>query len=174
MLAFCKRLSLVLSAALGLAVASGAAHAQTSPQTDNFDVLITINAACTITTAVADLNFGTETLLATDVDNQTTFDVQCSTGAAYSMDLNGGSNLSAGTRRMRLGATGNYISYDLYSDSGRTTLWGTAVTGGSVVTPAGGGTGTAVTHTIYGRVPGVATAPAPGSYTDTVQLSVTF
>ena len=45
MLAFCKRLSLVLGATLGLAFASGAANAQTTI-TDNFDVLITINAFC--------------------------------------------------------------------------------------------------------------------------------
>ena len=66
MLAFCKRLGLVLGAVSGLALTSGAASAQTTV-TDTFDVLITINAFCAITSPT-DLDFGSNNLLNADVD----------------------------------------------------------------------------------------------------------
>jgi spore coat protein U-like protein len=63
------------------------------------------------------------------------------------------------------------LSYSLYQDAGRTTLWGDGSAGTSARSSTG--TGTAQTFTVYGRVPSNATAPV-GSYTDTITVTATY
>lgn len=164
MLAFCKRMSLVAGAVAGLAFASGAAQAQTTI-TDNFDVLITINAFCAITSPT-DLDFGSNNLLNANVDQTSTFNVQCTNTTPFDIELDNGANFS-GSRRMADGA-GNFVNYALYQDAGRSTAWGS---GGAALSDTGNGT--AVAYTVYGRVP-TQTTPAPGNYLDTVTISVTY
>ena len=164
MLAFCKRMSLVAGAVAGLSFASGAAQAQTTV-TDTFDVLITINAFCAIT-APTDLNFGANNLLNSNVDNSSTFNVQCTNTTPFDIELDNGANFSA-SRRMSDGA-GNFVDYALYQDAGRSTAWGS---GGAAQSDTG--TGTVVGYTVYGRVP-PQTTPAPGNYLDTVTISVIY
>lgn len=166
MLAFCKRLSLVLGAVAGFAFASGSANAQTTV-TDTFDVLITINAFCAITSPT-DLDFGANNLLNANVDQTSTFDVQCTNTTPFDIGLDQGLNFS-GSRRMDDGG-GNFVSYALYSNAGRTTAWGDTIPTDTV---ADTGDGTTNTYTVYGRVP-VQTTPAPGAYVDTVTIEVTY
>ncbi|MEZ5926575.1 MAG: spore coat U domain-containing protein [Hyphomicrobiaceae bacterium] len=166
MLAFCKRLSLVLGTISGLALASNAATAQTTT-TDTFDVLITIDAFCAITNPT-DLDFGTNTLLNANIDQTSTFEVQCTNTTPFDIGLDQGLNFSA-TRRMDDGG-GNFVSYALYSDAGRTTDWGNTI---GTDTVADTGDGTVNPFTVYGRVP-TQTTPAPGNYADTVTIEVTY
>lgn len=78
-------------------------------------------------------------------------------------------------RKMASGA--NRLNYDLYTNSGRTTIWG----------DGSGGTGTVTdnitlvllsyvyrTYTVYGRIPGGQNTVPPGSYTDTVTITLTY
>lgn len=166
MLAFCKRMSLVAGAVAGLTFTAGAAQAQTTI-TDTFNVLITINAFCAITTPT-NLNFGSNNLLNANVDQTSGFNVQCTNTTPFNIGLNNGANFS-GTRRMADGS-GNYVNYDLYQNTGRTTAWGTTI---GTNTLAATGTGASVGYTVYGRVP-TQTTPAPGNYSDTVTISVTY
>jgi spore coat protein U-like protein len=62
------------------------------------------------------------------------------------------------------------INYSLYSDSGRTTNWGNTV---GTDTVAATGNGSAQAYTVYGRIP-PQTTPAPGTYTDTITVTVTY
>jgi spore coat protein U-like protein len=165
MLAFCKRLGLVIGTAAGLAIASGSANAQTTV-TDTFDVLITINAFCAITNPT-NLDFGSNNLLNAAVDQTSTFDVQCTNTTPFDIGLDQGQNFGA-TRRMTDGTS--FVSYALYSNAGRTTAWGDTIGSDTV---AATGTGSAVSYTVYGRVP-AQTTPAPGSYNDTVTIEVTY
>ena len=64
----------------------------------------------------------------------------------------------------------NTVNYTLYSNSGRTTLWGNTV---GTDTVAATGNGASQSYTVYGRVPTQA-APAPGTYTDTITVTVTY
>ena len=166
MLAFCKRLSLVAGTVAGLAFASGAAQAQTTV-TDTFDVMIQIDAFCAITNPT-NLDFGTNTLLNANIDNSSTFDVQCTNTTPFDIGLDGGANFS-GSRRMSDGA-GNFVSYSLYQDVGYATAWGDGI---GVDTLADTGDGNANGYTVFGRVP-VQTTPAPGNYIDTVTIEVTY
>ncbi len=64
----------------------------------------------------------------------------------------------------------NLLVYSVYTDNGRTTVWGNS-TGVDVV--ASTGTGAQQSFTMYGRAPAAQTAPA-GSYSDTITVTVTF
>jgi spore coat protein U-like protein len=64
----------------------------------------------------------------------------------------------------------NTVNYTLYSNSGRTTVWGNTV---GTDTQAATGNGSAQSYTVYGRVPSQA-APAPGTYSDTITVTVTY
>jgi spore coat protein U-like protein len=65
----------------------------------------------------------------------------------------------------------DYLSYELYSDAGLSTVWGN-VEGTWVVEPAAPST-TAVDYTVYANVPAQQSVPA-GAYTDSVAVTVSF
>ena len=65
---------------------------------------------------------------------------------------------------------GATVTYSLYSDSGHSTVWGNTI-GSDTVT--GTGSGSPQSFTVYGRVPPQATA-APGTYNDTITVTVTY
>ena len=69
------------------------------------------------------------------------------------------------TRAMKSGS--NYLSYDLYTSSGHTTVWNT-----SNNIPATG-TGVSQAVSVYGYIPAGSNQPA-GSYADTVTVTATF
>jgi spore coat protein U-like protein len=142
-------------------------HAATA--TASFKVQITLIASCVIN-STATLNFGNSGVLAANVDGTTTLQVQCTNGTPYNIGLNAGtgSGATVAVRKMTHGAS--TINYSLYSDNGRTTVWGNTV-GTNTVTATG--SGAAQTYTVYGRVP-LQTTPAPASYSDTITVTVTY
>jgi spore coat protein U-like protein len=77
---------------------------------------------------------------------------------------NAGGNFSA--RAVLNGAA--TLGYQLYSNALRTTVWDDAA--GQV---AGTGTGSNQSLTVYGRLPSV-TGAVPGTYTDTVVVTITY
>lgn len=108
------------------------------------------------------------------LDASGTINVTCTLDAAATITLGQGANADTGStdaaplRRMTDGAT-NFLSYALYQESGRTTVWGNDTTTDVIST----GTGAAVSHTVYGRVAAAQNVPA-GAYSDTVVATVTF
>jgi spore coat protein U domain-containing protein, fimbrial subunit CupE1/2/3/6 len=71
-------------------------------------------------------------------------------------------------RKMTSG--GANVTYSLYTDTGRTTVWGNTV---GTDTVAATGNGASQSYTVFGRVPSQST-PAPGTYTDTITVTVTY
>jgi len=135
----------------------------------SFTANAAVTKTCTIT-AANNLNFGTPaSLLTANVDATTTLQTQCTNSTAFQIGLDNGQNASGTTRRM-LGSSGDLITYELYQDSGRTTRWGNTVNSDTVT---GTGNGAVQTNTVYGRVAAQAT-PTPGTYTDTITVSVTY
>lgn len=168
----------------GLCVVLGFAAQQvqaqtTSPQTTQFDVTITITAACDIssgTNGIAELAFGSKDPFQTNVTGTTDLKVTCTNGAAYDIGLDAGTNPSSpgdvSTRRMKgvsQSNTTDYVPYNLFQDAGNATIWGNAI---NTNTLASIGTGVQQTHVIYGVVP--STNFTVGSYKDTVTATVTF
>lgn len=156
--------------AVGIAVMlPGIAVAANS--TTTFEVSATVADHCDV--SATNLAFGSITPVTnTNNDITSTVTVTCSNGTSYNVGLNTGLNASGSTRRMSDGgATPNYLTYEMYSNSGRTSIWGNTV---GTDTVAGTGNGTDQALTVYGRVPsGQQTVPT-GSYTDTVTVTVTF
>lgn len=118
--------------------------------------------------AASALPFGT--YANAQLDASTSITVNCSSTAAYSVALDSGLNDDGSSRRMA-GPGGKYLSYQLYSNSGRTSLWGDGVSYGNTV--AGVGTGSNQTLTVYGRVP-ASQLVTPGSYSDTVVVTLIY
>ena len=89
------------------------------------------------------------------------------------MGLSNGANASGNQRRMTDG-TSNYIAYELYLNSARNQRWGNDTAGGTD-TASGSGSGQAnpTVLTVYGRVP-VQAAQPPGSYADTITVTLTY
>lgn len=156
--------------AIALAASATTISAQAA-ETTNFDVTITITATCDIEAAAAtDVNFGSVTSLATNVDNNGSLTVNCTPGTAYNIALNNGQNgTSVNTRAMSNGTV--EVPYQLYRQAARGPgdVWGNVV---GTNTLAGTGTGANVSHTVYGRVPS-ANFPAD-TYVDVVTATVIF
>jgi spore coat protein U-like protein len=142
--------------------------AQPALRTDTFNVSATVVSSCTVTTT--NLNFGSVSVLSANVDASNSVSVICTSTTPYQVRLDGG--VAAATdptqRKMSLGA--NKITYGLYRELARSLPWG--ATDGTN-TQAGTGTSSAIGHTIYGRIP-PQTSPPPGTYTDTVVVTISF
>ena len=167
-----------------IALAAGAvgAHAANPPATATFQVTMTINSACSVTTAPTNINLGTVTATTTAVNQNgsTTFKVNCSNKTPFFIGLapsaaNGGGN--AGTGNMLGAANGDKVPYTLYQDAGFTTVWGNTATSsskGNGMSGTGGGMAAskAVSFTAYAQA--VNADFAPDSYADTVTVNVNY
>lgn len=141
-----------------------------TPSTFPFTVSGSVPNSCTLSPKpVPDLAFGSVPgNIAANVDRTTAIGLTCSGRTAWQLGIGNGLNASGNIRRMR-SAGGLFVPYELYRDSGRSQRWGTTL---GTDTVSGTGTGAAQSQTVYGRVaPQTAT---PGSYTDTVVVTVTY
>lgn len=136
--------------------------------TGSFQVQINIQAAC-IVSATTDMNFGSVGVMASNIDQTSTISVQCTNSTAYSVGLNQGL-YGAGVTTRQMSGTGGLINYALFRDAGRTLNWGETI---ATDTVAGTGNGAAQAYTVYGRVP-PQTTPAPGLYSDTITITITY
>lgn len=136
-----------------------------------FNVTASVATSCTAVSGTA-LDFGTKGLITSNADQTSTLSLTCTKRSPYNVGLNAGSNPSTAgnvnTRRMTDGSA-HYIGYQMYSDTGRSTVWGNTVSTDTVNGTAAGGT---QNFTVYGRVP--PQTPRAGSYADTVTVTVTY
>jgi spore coat protein U-like protein len=160
------KITLALAAMLTM-LWSGAVFGSTT--TTTFQTQITLQATCTIVSATT-LDFGTQGVLAANIDQASTLQVQCTNTTPYNIGLNAGTGSGATVATRKMTSGGATINYSLYSDSGRTTVWGNTV--GTDTVPATGN-GASQSYPVYGRVP-AQTTPAPATYTDTITVTVTY
>ncbi len=170
-----KTTGILGGAALALALAaSGAAFAGTSPGTLTVSASVVQN--CTVSSPT--LNFGSWDVVnygSTPLNATATITFTCTKGATgvyvtADTGLNG-THASGTTRAMTDGAS-DYLPYELYTDSGYTTVWNTTNSGGHVFTPSFASSSTA-TATIYGQIPAGQNVPV-GSYSDSVGVTINF
>ncbi|WP_295813717.1 spore coat U domain-containing protein [uncultured Nitratireductor sp.] len=144
--------------------------ASAATATGSMNVQIQIVAECLVTSAT-DLDFGSEGIIATDIDQTSTISVRCTDGTPYNVGLGAGGGAGATvTNRLMTGPASATIGYALYRDAARTLNWGETV---GTDTVAGTGNGDVQPITVYGRVP-AQTTPGTGTYTDTVTITVTY
>jgi len=154
-----------------------AAPAFASTTTGSLTVQANVQASCYLNTAAANqgsalLNFGTITNLQSNVNadaatSGSALSLICSSGTTYAVSADLGTNATGQQRQMANGS--NHLPYNLYSDSARTT----AITSGAAFASSTG-TGLAQNINLWGAVPAGSTLPPPGSYVDTVTLTVTY
>ena len=152
-----------------IALVMGSTSASAVTATGNLGVQITITEECVVG-SIVNITFASTGVLLANVDAQGSFTVQCTNGTDYTigLDAGGGTGATVAVRRMMLST--EHVNYSLYTTAGRTVVWGNTPPTDTV---AGLGTGSAIPYIVYGRVPPQAT-PTPGTYTDTVLISVVY
>ncbi len=160
------------AAVAGLLLASACipSAARAGTATTTMAVSMTITAGCTVV-ANPTLAFPGAATLGTPVTATGTISVTCTNSSPYNVGLDKGAGTGATiTVRKMTGPASATINYGLYQNAGLTTNFGNTV---GTDTEAGTGTGAAQTISVFGQVP-AQTSPAPGSYADTVNVTVTF
>lgn len=159
-------LKTTLVAAAGLLFANSTLAAT---ETTTFQVTATVADSCIVT--AGDLNFGSYDP-ASILDGFSNITATCTAQTPYTIGLDAGLNAGGTTARRMKGddADTTLLSYDLYSDATRTTIWG--ATAGTTVAQSVL-TGGALHYTVYGRIPASQYVPA-ANYVDTVTVTVTY
>lgn len=128
----------------------------------------TINANCNV--SATNVDFGSVGVLASNVDSTGSVTVRCTDSTPYNIGLSAGTGSGATVASRRMTSGVKTVTYSLYSDSGRTSVWGNTIGTDSV---SGTGTGLDQPYAVYARAP-AQTTPAPGTYTDTIVVTVTY
>ena len=159
-----KRIAAV--SALSMGMLGGSAYAATD--TTTFNVSLTVTNSCTL--VATDMLFTGVGILGSNNDAQSAITATCTPGTVFDVGLNDGNNASGTQRRMSDGT--NFVNYELYTDSARTTRWddigGTTTQGDN-----GSDLDGIVIFDVYGRVPSQTNQPA-GVYTDVITVTVSF
>ncbi len=126
-------------------------------------------AATNCTASATAIAFGTVSFSA--VASTGTVSVLCDANdGGISVALSAGGSGNYLNRKMSSGA--NVLQYNLYTNSAHSIVWGNGLGGTS--TDSGSATkNVALNFTVYGYVP-AQTLPAPGSYSDTIMVTVTY
>jgi len=152
------------------------ANAQSS---QNVNVTAQVQPTCVINGggSALDFDFGIiDTATGTDVAQSATFTWRCTSGLAVEIELDAGDNAGSApaTARLLEAAPGEFLQYLLCFDAGCSNPWGDGTTAPDLVT-SGSGMGVPVVQTIYGVLNGTfAQSAVPGSYQETVVLSMNF
>jgi spore coat protein U-like protein len=188
-----NRTGLLLTCASLLALASSGAQAVTSLGT--IAATLTLTNGCLIngSPSQSGINFGTLdfgtrpatfstlTTQLTGASGGNSFTVQCTT-SSYTVTITGNTNSTApGTVIGTPGTPGRYlvsttnatqgVAYSLYSDSGYNN-----VIANNAALPIASTTGGVDSYTLYGRIQGGGNSVTvvPGTYTDTINVSVNY
>jgi len=156
------------AASFGLAAP---ALAQSSPQQSNLTVSATVTANCSLSTSPVE--FGDiNTISGSSIDAAGGITVTCTGGTAWTASAGAGSGSGATLLSRRMTSGSNTLNYMLYTNSGRTTIWGDGTGTTGRITGTGSGSSQAIT--VYGRIPsGQGSVPA-GIYGDTVQVTLSY
>jgi outer membrane usher protein len=170
-----KHLKTLLVGAGLLVASTGLASAATT--TGNLNVAVTISSFCSMNaTAGSPLNlaFPTTGTLTQPVASAaaTILNVTCSAGTPYTIKLGEGLNkLTDGDRQMVRAGQAVKIPYKLSRQALGVDEWGP----GAVFTPTSPGSGAAQAFSIFGYIPAiVGTQPTPGTYNDTVVITIDY
>jgi spore coat protein U-like protein len=154
------------------AVWAGTADCATTSTT--FAVTETVQATCSATATT--LAFGTYTPGAGAKANNSTISIKCTKNTPYTIALNGGATTGGSIAQRLLGSGANTLQYNLFTTAGFGQVFGDG--SGTSKTVAGTGAGVAAANavTVFGQLPDNAAnqAAVPGSYADTITVTITY
>ena len=170
--------AIAVAALMAMAGFAGQAAAQAQTSTTTFNVKITIQKACSVqTVAATDVDFGPHVAAAVAANETTagSVTVSCSKNTPYTIGLrpstaNGGTDNGIGAMSGGV-PVGDLVPYTLYQNVARTTVWGN-ISGNWLTGMRTGAEPVNKTYPVYGRV--TSTDYNPGSYTDPVQVTLTY
>lgn len=139
---------------------------------------IGINCTCSVSSSTT-VSFGSYNPVSGAALNGTgSFSVTCSAliaglNVSYVMALNAGQYGTFAARQMN--NAGSLLSYNLYTTSALTTVWGDGTAGTSTKSDSYilSLLSNTITYTVYGSIPGSQNVPT-GTYTDTITVTVTY
>lgn len=163
---FLTGLSLAALAGVSFLIVPSAKANPGGSATDSFDVTANVTQSCTIT-AAPDLDFGAFTQAGTK-DGSTSFTVKCNASDQVTIKLESSNTCSSDVRTMtRTG--GGTLSYKLFQDASKTTLWPcTTTVNHNPSNPDGD------SLSVYGQIQKPSTLQPAGSYSDIVTITVTY
>ncbi len=123
--------------------------------------------SCTVT--ATPLNFGSTSVLTTARTATSTITMTCTQGVTAVIGLDYGQTGTGPTARLMTSGSSS-IRYGIYRDAAATLAWGQTSGSDTVTLPMSGTTGSV---NAFGVVP-PQTAPQPGTYTDVVNVNVTY
>jgi len=131
------------------------------------------NAAGSCTISATSVNFGSYNVFnGSDVDSTGTVTYNCNGGAHnVTVGLTQGASASFNPRQMKKGAEA--LTYNLFLDASRTSIWGDGTSGTSVHQGGDPPNNTNVNVTVYGRVWAGQDVSA-GSFSDSVTAVINF
>ncbi len=138
-------------------------------------------ALCSCGVTTTHVAFGSYNPLAFgNTDSTGSVRVQCGGVAGllipFNLAISAGGGGSYAGRRMSSG--GNTLSYNLYTDASYTTIWGDGSAASQIVSSGVtldvAGLSPAQTFWVYGRIPGRQLTAVPGSYADTINVTLTY
>ena len=163
-------LAIVSAMLVGSAGFSTAGYAATAG--GNMAVSTDVSLSCSMTVgAMGFANYDPSS--AEDLLGTATIESTCTAGGTAKITLGQGSSADSGSteaapaRRMILGS--EYLSYAIYSDTGRTAVWGDTADTGKGIT----GTGSAANTLVYGKIT-AGQAVGSGSFADSVVVTLTY
>lgn len=162
----------LLAAAFLSALAAGPAPAATATST----MAVTTRLQSTCLASVAALAFPSYTPGGGARNANTAIRVRCTRGTAFTVSLDAGST-GGGTFAQRLmGSAAGSLQYNLYTNAARNRIFGDGTAATFTRSGTGAGLATSRTVTVYGQLPDSAAnrLAAPGSYTDTITVSVSY
>ncbi|MDQ0572827.1 spore coat protein U-like protein [Variovorax paradoxus] len=167
-----KNPSFLLAAVLAVTATSAAFAATT---TSTFQVLITVNKACSVVAGTAsNIDFGSVNSSATALSASSNINVTCSKSTPYNVGLLPSNNSTTGAGVMSPAVAGpDTVAYQLRSVSATGPVWGSTATATAVGNGvAGTGTGVAQTIPVFATVANANVTP--GAYLDTVTVQVNY
>ncbi|MFM8699897.1 MAG: spore coat U domain-containing protein [Hyphomicrobiales bacterium] len=171
-----KHLKTILAGAALLAAGAGTASAATV--TGNLNVALTLSTFCSMNasgTAPLALTFPTAANLTQPVGTTTAaiLNVTCSAGTVYSIKLGNGLNKTGADRQLARdggGNTENKVPYKLSRQANGVEEWVPDV----AFTPTSPGSGVAQPFNIWGFIPATSAVLLPGTYKDTVVITLDY
>jgi len=148
--------------------------------TEEMAVSASVAAVCNFAGSANTLAFGpydptsTNASTGVDLDASATFQARCTKGTTgiFTIDEgdNGTASATAPVRKVKYDAT-NLLTYQLYTNAGRTTVWSTGTSNDFDYVAT---TAAPTTFTVYGRIPKGQEDVTVGAYTDSVTITVSY
>jgi spore coat protein U-like protein len=164
----------ILTATLASGVMAAGIAQAASTTTTTFAVTATVQSICSA--AAATLAFPNYTPGAGTQIGNTTISVKCTKNTPFTVSLNAGSTVGDAFAQRLMASGANTLQYNLYTTAALATIFGDGTSTTGTIGGTGLGVATAATVQVFGQLPDNATnqAAVPGSYSDTITVTVTY